>query len=78
MTDGVIGCAGARAVVGGDHGAVGQCDWGDLALIEAVSDGGLCAVLGSNGLPVLLLAADAGDLGNVLRGLTHRDIGIRE
>jgi hypothetical protein len=65
-----------RAVIGRHDRAVGQRDRGDLAGPEAVLDPLAREVLASDTELVLLLAGHAEDLGNVLRGLAHRDIQV--
>ena len=76
LADLLVGGAGARAVVLGHHCAVGQCHGHDLALEEAAVDGLLGAVLRTHAPMVLILAADAGEQGDVLGGLAHRDVDV--
>ena len=65
-------------VVGADLGAVGQGDRGDLAGEEPVGDGLLGQVLRAHAEPVHVLAGDALEQGEVLRGLAHRDVDVRQ
>src|SRR5690606_21577178 len=74
--DGLERDTGARGVVGADHGAVGQGDRRDVAGVEAGGDRGLGAVLGAHGVLVLGRTGDAPQLGDVLGGLAHGDIGV--
>ena len=67
---------GPRAVVGADGGAVGQRHRGDLPLEEPALDRLLGAVLAAHSPVVLVLAADAGEDGDVLGGLAHRDVDV--
>src|SRR5690606_38033392 len=78
LRDLLVGGAGTRAVVGGDHGAVRHGDGRDLLGEVAALDGLDGAVLRAHAPAVLLLAGDTGDLGDVLGGLAHRDVDIRE
>ncbi len=61
LADLLVGGAGPRAVVGGDHGAVGQRHGDDLALEEPVLDGLFRAVLRPHAPVVLVLPADTGE-----------------
>src|SRR5664280_2208588 len=69
---------GAGGVVLADQRAVWCRDRGDLAGEEAVGDGALGVVLAAAGELVLLLAGQAVQLGDVLRGLPHRDVDVRQ
>src|SRR5699024_6343954 len=74
--DGLVRDAGARGVVGVHDGAVGQGDRGDLAGEEAGGLRGLGPVLGAHGELVLDLPGHAAQLGDVLGGLAHGDVGV--
>src|SRR5674476_465378 len=68
--------AGARAVIGGDNGAVRRRDRGDLAGEEAIDDGFLCAVLADDSPFVLACQRDAAAGCDVLGGLAHRHVDV--
>src|SRR5680860_711811 len=67
---------GARAVIGGDHGAVRRGDRRDLACEEAIGDGLLGAVLAADAPFVLTSPGDATQRRDVLGGLTHREVDV--
>ena len=76
LGDRVVRHARAGAVVLADHAAVRGGDRGDLALPEAVGDRLLGQVLRPDTELVELLAVEAAQLREVLRGLAHRDVGV--
>ena len=69
-------CAVSDAVVLSDNGPVLERVRGDLSLEEAPIASFLGTVLRSNTPLVLALAADPGELGDILSGLTHRDVDV--
>ncbi len=72
----VLGHPGARAVVGGGGGAVRGLDRDDVAEVEALVEGLLGEVVGADGVGVHVGAGDAVQVGGVLGGQSHRDVGV--
>ena len=69
---------GPRAVVGAHHGAVREGDGGDVPLPEPVGEGLLGQVLRPDTELILGLPRDPAQRGDVLRGLAHGDVDIRD
>ena len=78
LRDLLVGGAGTRAVVGAHHGAVRHGDRGDLVGEVAALDRLDGPVVGADAPVVLVLAGDPGGLGDVLGGLAHGDVDVRQ
>jgi hypothetical protein len=76
LADLLVGGSRSGAVVGAHRAAVRQFHGHDLALEEAALDGVLGAVLAADAPVVLVFAADPAQDGDVLGGLTHRDVDV--
>ena len=71
-------CAWARPVIGTHHGAVRQRHRRNLGIEDAIRYGLLGKVLGAYAELVLLGTRDAAQGGDILGGLTHRNVDVRQ